>query len=88
MDGAAPSLKGNSRFGFPRNGTTNGTANGTSHHALEKLFGFLRVAAGLQDLCQLALAIPAVAFLGLKSRKQMMKNLWKSWLWQAMENGF
>ena len=33
-------------------------APGASHHALEKLFGFLRVAAGLQDLRQLALAIP------------------------------
>jgi len=35
-----------------------------SHHALEKLFGFLRVAAGLQDLCQLALAIQGVQMFG------------------------
>lgn len=50
-------------------------APGASHHALEKLFGFLRVAAGLQDLRQLALAIPRFPLLFLvKFRKKMMGN--------------
>jgi len=48
---------------------------GASHHALEKLFGFLRVAAGLQDLCQLALAIPRfpLLFFG-EIQEEMMGN--------------